>query len=168
MIGLAQADRWTCPDCGGTEVPDVAPDRLHRAIRNLQLEHASAHAAERVRAIRLAKYERRGWISLSRLLVEFRPGSHGPDWTWEDETADLLSHPCLCPSTPPNVVVECGTPGHYQLMLEDHLRERGRVEQPICLGVDGRVWDGHHRVVAAIRLGFDRLPVEKANAGRLG
>jgi hypothetical protein len=105
-------------------------------------------------------------IALADLLRGFSPGSHGEGWTWDDEAADLLSADCYCTSAPEGytgvVVVgdPCGTPGHYQLRLEEHLREVGRIEQPICLGDDGRVWDGHHRVVAAVRLGFDRLPVE--------
>lgn len=99
-------------------------------------------------------------ILLTDLLRDYAPGSHSPPWSWEDEARDLLSMPCLCPSEPPGPWIECDTPGHYQLMLEEHLRRAGRVDQPICLGDDGRVWDGHHRVVAAIRLGFDRLPIE--------
>ena len=99
-------------------------------------------------------------IQLADLLARYSPGSHGDGWTWDDEIADLLSAPCMCPSEPPDKIVECDTPGHYQLMLEDQLRSDGRVYEPIMLGSDGRIWDGHHRIVAAVRLGFDRLPVD--------
>lgn len=105
-------------------------------------------------------------IALADLVARYRPGSHGDGWTWDDEAADLLTAPCYCTSAPvqsDTVVVvgdPCPTPGHYQMRLEEHLRRRGRIEQPICLGTDGRIWDGHHRIVAAIRLGFTSLPVE--------
>lgn len=107
-------------------------------------------------------------INLAELLATYRPGSHGDDWTWDDEAADLVSAECYCTSVghpseladSVTVVSEpCGQPGHYQLMLERHLSAAGRIEQPIHLGPDGRVWDGHHRIVAAMRLGFDQLPV---------
>lgn len=155
MTGLIAPDRWTCPDCRRTESPAVVAPAVHREIRLAQERHARAHAASR-----------RGWISMQELLLEFMPGSHGPGWTWADEMRDLLSVPCLCASVPPDTSVECETPGHYQLMLEDRLRALGRVDQPICLGTDGRVWDGHHRVVAAMRLHFDGVPVENSNAVR--
>lgn len=51
-------------------------------------------------------------------------------------------------------------PGCYQRSLERWLAEQGRIEQPVCLGPDGRVWDGHHRIVAARRLGLTEIPVE--------
>jgi uncharacterized protein (DUF1015 family) len=47
-------------------------------------------------------------------------------------------------------------------MLEVHMAEHGVEGLSILLDVDDEryVADGHHRVVAAIRLGIDRLPVE--------
>jgi ParB-like chromosome segregation protein Spo0J len=33
------------------------------------------------------------------------------------------------------------------------------VREPILLGDDGRVWDGHHRICAAIELNLTELPV---------
>lgn len=93
------------------------------------------------------------------VLRLYRPGSH--DWTWDDEERDLLSHGCLCATVDPQVdFINCGQPGHYQLMLEDYLRGLGRVEQGVLLGNDQRVWDGHHRIVAARRLGFPDVPLE--------
>lgn len=83
-------------------------------------------------------------------MAVMRPGSRGPSWTWDDEQRDIDSRVCLC----------CDQPGHYQAALEAHLRAVGRIEQGICLGNDGRVWDGHHRIVAARRLGFSDVPLE--------
>lgn len=98
------------------------------------------------------------------VMRHWRPGSKDEPWTWEDEEQDLLKIPC------PTVharsegieVEECDDPepGCYQRKLESWLREQGEVTQPICLGTDGRVWDGHHRLVAAKRLGFERVPIE--------
>ena len=91
------------------------------------------------------------WISLEDLLREYVPGSQPQPWSWDDEAASLDAFVCAC----------CDQPGHYQRSLEDWLRGLGHVPgSGICLGGDGRIWDGHHRVVAAIRLGFPGLPVE--------
>lgn len=87
-------------------------------------------------------------IGLDELLALWMPGSHDQPWSWDDEERDILARVCLC----------CGEPGHYQRQLEDHFRRVGRIDQGICLGTDGRVWDGHHRIIAARRLGYDRLP----------
>jgi hypothetical protein len=48
-------------------------------------------------------------------------------------------------------------------MLEDHMAEHGVEGLGIVVDPDGCLGDGHHRVVAAIRLGFDRLPVETSD-----
>lgn len=111
-------------------------------------------------------------VPLDRVLTEWRPGSQGDDWTWDQEEQDLLTAPCWCTVHPadfnPLTSTPCGTPGHYQLMLEAHLRARGQVEQGIYLGPDRRVWDGHHRIVAARRLGFPDLPIEPGSARPAG
>lgn len=95
-------------------------------------------------------------LAVSELIERWRPGSQdtadGPEganyaWTWAHEVADLLT------------------------------RDRGRTEPiiwlaihegidfaaehvPVTLGDDGRVWDGHHRIVAAIALGIDKMTVD--------
>lgn len=83
------------------------------------------------------------WIRLEDLLAGWRPGSG--DWSWEEEETQVLSF----------------WPG-YQPKLEANLREHGFDDRPnaIILGDDGRVWDGHHRIVAAMRLGIEWVPVE--------
>ncbi|RBY82698.1 ParB N-terminal domain-containing protein [Blastococcus sp. TF02A-26] len=80
-------------------------------------------------------------MPLAQLLAQYGPGSYGPPWSWDDEVRDLVDQD---PS--------------YQRELEAELLAQG-VREPVLLGPDGRVWDGHHRVVAAIRLGLPDLPV---------
>lgn len=87
-------------------------------------------------------------VPLAAVLEHYRPGSG--DWSWDEEGIDLDSRVCVC----------CNQPGHYQAQIEDYLRGLGRVEQGICLGNDGRVWDGHHRIIAARRLHFADIPLE--------
>jgi hypothetical protein len=105
---------------------------------------------------------------LADLLAAYVPGSRDQPWTWDDETADILSH--QCPTThaiAQGIEVDpCDDPepGCYQRKLEDHLRTVGEITQPVCLGPDGRVWDGHHRIVAARRLGFTEIPIEDNDA----
>lgn len=88
-------------------------------------------------------------IALEDLLASWVPGSYDQPWSWDDEERDILARECMC----------CGQPGHYQFALEAYLREHG-ITQGVCLGDDGRVWDGHHRIVAARRLGLTEVPVE--------
>lgn len=70
-------------------------------------------------------------------------------WSWADEDRNTRTRQCLC----------CGTAGHYQEMLEAHVAAHGFDGLGILVQ-DGYVADGHHRVVAALHLGIDRLPVE--------
>jgi hypothetical protein len=74
-------------------------------------------------------------------------------WTWADEDRNIRSRQCLC----------CGRPGHYQEMLEAHMAVHGVEGLGIVVDDDGCLGDGHHRVVAAIRLGIARLPVESSD-----
>lgn len=99
-------------------------------------------------------------MPLSEVLGRWVPGSHDQPWTWDDEEREILSHPCKCATVDPAVeFIDCGQAGHYQLKMEAHIAEHG-LTQGVCLGPDGRVWDGHHRIVAARRLGLTEIPVE--------
>lgn len=91
-------------------------------------------------------------IRLDDFLARHRPGSaNGRTWTWEDEERDILARECLC----------CDQPGHYQQQLEAWLISMGAtVVEGICAGPDGRVWDGHHRITAARRLGIQWVTLE--------
>src|SRR5688500_10762886 len=70
-------------------------------------------------------------------------------WTWADVDHDILTRECLC----------CGQAGHYQQELEAHMAAHGVDGRNVYLR-GRRVRDGHHRVVAGIRLGIDRVPLE--------
>jgi hypothetical protein len=79
---------------------------------------------------------------LTRVLTEVRCGSQ--DWSWEEEWADLDRRHA-----------ETG----YLDTLEQQIREHG-ITMPVLIGSDGRLWDGHHRLRLAVRLGIPYVPVE--------
>lgn len=82
------------------------------------------------------------YMDIDQLMDEYKPGSHDDDWTWSQEFEELLS-----------VHVD-------QLdRLSEDIQVNG-ILQPILLDDDGRVWDGHHRIVVAFGLGFEEVPVE--------
>jgi len=83
-------------------------------------------------------------------VADLRP-SRAKDlpWTWADEDRNTRTRQCLC----------CGRPGHYQETLEAHIAAHGVAGLGILVK-DGYVEDGHHRVVAALRLGIAILPIE--------
>ena len=78
-------------------------------------------------------------ITLDELLRGWRPGSYDSSWTWIDENEAIDAHP-------------------QTAELLASIEAEG-MQEPISLGDDGRVWDGHHRVCIAARLGFDVVPV---------
>lgn len=96
-------------------------------------------------------------MTLAELISRWRPGSHdtadGPEganlaWTWADEAHDLFTR----------------TP-EYQAGIVNRVHRDGidygnRYGATILLGNDGRVWDGHHRIVAGLALGVDVAVVE--------
>lgn len=88
-------------------------------------------------------------MPLTEILAGWLPSSMPQPWTWDDEERAIFERVCLC----------CGEVGHHQRQLEAFLAEHGLIEG-VCLGGDGRVWDGHHRIVAARRLGIETVPLE--------
>ena len=94
-----------------------------------------------------------GEIRVEDLVRDYRPGSRGDEWTWADELRDLYAR----------------EPARMA-WFEDRLRHRdfAAFDKPILLGDDGRVWDGHHRVVAAIAQRLHRLPVTHSEHQRKG
>ena len=81
------------------------------------------------------------WWPLDLLLQTVRPGSQGDNWTWEHEYDDLWFsevHQANCDR------------------LATSMQTEGQLD-PITLGPDGRAWDGHHRIVVAMRLGIDKV-----------
>lgn len=82
-----------------------------------------------------------------QLMNRWRPGSHDDDWTWADEKRDLWSRDsqAMC---------------RLQSSIRMHgFRPAEPGEEPIILGNDGRLWSGHHRILAAASIDLDmRLP----------
>lgn len=76
-------------------------------------------------------------IRLDHLLGVYAVGSG--DWPWEEECNKLKNSSGM-------------------LALIYSIRAEG-IREPILLGSDGRVWDGHHRIVAATLLGIHEVPV---------
>lgn len=79
-------------------------------------------------------------------INQWRPGSRGSDWTWNDEFHDLMTND-----------------REYMLDLIEDIKANG-IQKPVLLGDDRRVWDGHHRVVAALAIGMKQIPIELAVA----
>ncbi|MFE6126775.1 ParB N-terminal domain-containing protein [Streptomyces sp. NPDC056437] len=79
---------------------------------------------------------------LARVLTDVRCGSE--DWTWEEEWADLDARHAA---------------SGYLDRLEQQIRANG-ITMPVLIGTDGRLWDGHHRLRIAVRLGIGYIPVE--------
>lgn len=83
-------------------------------------------------------------MRLRELLDRWAPGSDTSRWTWIEEDRWLWAQ------QPAEMAALC-----------DDIRANG-IREPILLGGDGRVWDGHHRVCAAVFIGLDRVPIEHA------
>ena len=83
-------------------------------------------------------------MSLRELLDKWSPGSGTGRWTWSDENQWLWK------KQPTEMIALC-----------DDIRANG-IDEPTLLGGDGRVWDGHHRVCAAMSIGLDCVPIEHA------
>lgn len=81
-------------------------------------------------------------MSYDELTAKWRVGSG--DWSWEEEGRLLRS--------PANA---------HTSHLTELIEEAGAITDPVLLGTDGRVWDGHHRVVIAEMLGIP-IPYELA------
>jgi hypothetical protein len=88
-------------------------------------------------------------IRLSHLLRDYRPGWYRQPWSWDDLERNTRTRQCLC----------CGRPGHYLRVMEERVAAQGFVE-PILLGDDGTVRDGHHRILAARTAGIEWVPLE--------
>lgn len=72
----------------------------------------------------------------------------GDDHGWPTEFADLRTRDALRIAS---LTVDIAANG---------------IREPILIGSDGRVWDGHHRLCVAHALQLATVPVEFARAGR--
>ncbi|MEX5634961.1 hypothetical protein [Parafrankia sp. FMc2] len=78
-------------------------------------------------------------LAADEVMARWRPGSHNPPRTWVNEIVDLALR----------------DRERLNWVSEDYM------QVPILVGSDGRVWDGHHRIVVAARTG-QRLRVHLA------
>jgi hypothetical protein len=101
------------------------------------------------------------WIEkvmpLEEIMRDWVPGSIPQPWSWEDEAQDLDQRVCCCRSM--THLKRLGGKGHYQRKIEKKLKS-GWFGDPVMLGNDGRVWDGHHRIIASWRQGRKMVPAE--------
>ncbi len=79
-------------------------------------------------------------MAVGDLIQRWAPGSYDADWTWEQEKDDLIDHDM----------------DRLSEMVVDILLGEG-IRRPVVLGADGRVWDGHHRIVAAMIAGLSSM-----------
>lgn len=82
-------------------------------------------------------------MSLSDVLRDYRDGD---ERGWEIEFEDLWCEH-----------------GHRMDRLYKSVQLVG-IREPILLGNDGRIWDGHHRLAVAWRLGLNMVPVRFASS----
>ena len=53
------------------------------------------------------------------------------------------------------------THGHRNRELASSILRTG-IREPLLIGDDGRLWDGHHRLYAAYWMGYTHVPVKYA------
>ena len=93
----------------------------------------------------MTETQRSATIRLAELLRDYTPGD---GHSWETEFEWLKNH----------------HNGKLALLILNILTYG--IREPILLGDDGRVWDGHHRIAVAHQLGLDEVPVAYGGGGR--
>ena len=92
-------------------------------------------------------------VRVADVLAQYGPGDSGDQliyrWGWREEFAQLW--------------IDDAT--HMHNLLVD-IKRHG-IREPILLGNDGRLWDGHHRLAIAVALVHDTIPAEHAAKGVL-
>ena len=78
-------------------------------------------------------------MATADVVEHWEPGSFDQPWSWDDEQREVAGH-------------------EWTPQVRASIEADGIVE-PVLLGDDGRVWDGHHRVCIALELGLERVPV---------
>lgn len=82
-----------------------------------------------------------GFMTAAEIMARWRPGSYEERWSWHDERRELEEYN-----------------GLFVRALAYDIQAYG-IKEPVLLGDDGRVWDGHHRILLAERYGLP-VPVE--------
>lgn len=78
-------------------------------------------------------------MSPEKIMEGWRPGSYDKPWTWKDECLDIWAQ---------NI---------EELMADINVNG---IKEPVILGDDGRVWEGHHRICIAYWLSLPEVPYE--------
>lgn len=139
-----------CPVCSAPYgFHDDAPheEAVRRIPAHLLLP---THAVEKAARAEVREQARQEWMRrqgrtqmpLQAILARWQVGSG--EWTWDQEFDDLWQRD-----------------GAALDLLAASVQEAG-FREPILLGNDGRIWDGHHRLAVAQRLGIEHVPVEFA------
>jgi ParB-like chromosome segregation protein Spo0J len=77
------------------------------------------------------------YLSPTEVMATFSPGD---EWTWWQEAHYLWT-----------------TQTAQMKLLAADIKANG-IKEPIVTGDDGRLWDGHHRLVIAAGLGLESIP----------
>ncbi|MGW4270832.1 hypothetical protein ACWEGQ_00340 [Streptomyces seoulensis] len=129
------SDTW----CWLSEYGDASGETISPMTLDYMLTQP---AVEQPPVDRVALRDRIEVWPLTRVLAEVQCGSK--DWSWDEEWADLDRRHAAT---------------GYLAKLEQQIRENG-ITMPVLVGSDGRLWDGHHRLRIAARLGIGYVPVE--------
>lgn len=78
-------------------------------------------------------------VSVEALTEIYKPGSGC--WSWDEEMSDLLDWD-----------------REKMIELKRDILKHGILE-PVTLGNEGRIWDGHHRICIARELGI-KVPIK--------
>lgn len=87
-------------------------------------------------------------MPIAELMQTVRPGSFDRPWTWLDEARWLWTNQT-------EIMADL-----VRSVLADGQQE------PVQAGVDGRMWDGHHRVFALLAAGESMIDVEFVGSTR--
>lgn len=79
-------------------------------------------------------------MSPEGIMLGWRPGSYDEPWSWKDERKAIWKE-------------------HSTQDLLIDIRDNG-IREPVILGDDGRVWEGHHRICIAWWLSLSEIPYE--------
>ena len=82
-------------------------------------------------------------MPVESIVTNWRVGS--AEWSWDEERADLSNDPVTAAVRHRVLTEGIGFADAYA---------------PVLLGSDGRVWDGHHRIVIALEQGITHLNAE--------
>lgn len=80
-------------------------------------------------------------MSPQEIMSAYRPGSHPEPWNWLNEMLDIARRDSV--------------------QMESMFKGEPSTD-PVLLGNDGRVWDGHHRIIVALLRGDASIPYTNA------